>query len=163
MLKLSPTPCRECDVELSVLSDSAVAVRAVVGFRRHSQKLVVYASYDRILLQKAIPLSAFIGQYLLDYRLARRCKAPGRTRLAVIGDSSAGTLSAFVAHNVAQGGTVVSDGWSGYARLKDVEHDPRIVGETPAHGLISNERPPVGAGAICSRSWLADAERDHRE
>jgi hypothetical protein len=96
-----------------VLSNSAVAVRAVVEFRRHSQKLALYASHDRTSPWKAIPLSAFIGQCPIDYRLARRCKAPGRARLAVIGDYSAGTLSAFVAGNVAQGSTAVSDGWSG--------------------------------------------------
>jgi hypothetical protein len=56
--------------------------------------------------------------------------------LAVIGDYSAGTLSAFVAGDVAQGGAAVSDGWSGYARLKDVEHDPRAIGETPAHLVL---------------------------
>ena len=35
----------------------------------------------------------------------------------------------FVGANVADGSTVVSVGWSGYARLKDVKHDPRVVGD----------------------------------
>jgi hypothetical protein len=151
MLKFSRTACHKYNVELS----------SVVEFRIHSQKLVFYASCDRTSPWKAMLLSALSDKSLIDYRLTRRCKAP--VRLEVIGDYSAGTLSTFVAGIIAQGGTVVSDGWSGYARLKDVEHDPKVIGETPAHGLISNERPPVGAGAICSRSWLADAERDHRE
>jgi hypothetical protein len=56
--------------------------------------------------------------------------------LAVIGDYSADTLGGFVAGNVAPGSTVVSDGWSGYVRLKDVRHDPRVVGETPAHLVL---------------------------
>ena len=54
----------------------------------------------------------------------------------MIGDYSADTLGGFVAGNVAEGGTVVSDGWSGYVRLKDLRHDPRVVGETPAHLVL---------------------------
>src|SRR3954453_5715435 len=34
------------------------------------------------------------------------------------------------------GSTVVSDGWSGYARLKDVKHDPKVVGDAPAHLVL---------------------------
>src|SRR3954471_11066076 len=60
----------------------------------------------------------------------------GPDRLAVIEDYAAATLGAFVAAAIAAGGTVVSDGWSGYARLKDVKHDPKVVGETPAHLVL---------------------------
>jgi transposase-like protein len=63
-------------------------------------------------------------------------KGPGRVRLAVIDDYSAAALGGFVAAAIADGGTVVSDGWSGYRRLKDVKHDPRVVGETPAHQVL---------------------------
>ena len=63
-------------------------------------------------------------------------KGPGRIRLAVLGDYSAASLGGFVAGNVAEGSTVVSDGWSGHARLKDVKHDPKVVGETPAHLVL---------------------------
>ena len=56
-------------------------------------------------------------------------KGPGRVRLTVIADYSAATLNAFVAGNVAAGSTVVSDGWSGYATLTDVKHDPRVIGD----------------------------------
>jgi ISXO2-like transposase domain len=31
---------------------------------------------------------------------------------------------------------VVSDGWSGCARLKDVKHDPKVVGDVPAHLVL---------------------------
>ena len=41
-----------------------------------------------------------------------------------------------MAGNVAGGSTVVSDGRSGYAKLKDVKHDPRVIGETPAHLVL---------------------------
>src|SRR4051794_19733266 len=63
-------------------------------------------------------------------------EGPGRVRLTVIADYSAATLGAFVAGNVAAGSTVVSDGWSGYATLTDVEHDPRIIGDAPAHLVL---------------------------
>src|SRR4051812_2973876 len=63
-------------------------------------------------------------------------KGPGRVRLVVIGDYSAAALGAFVAAAVAAGSTVVSDGWAGYRRLKDVKHDPKVVGETPAHLVL---------------------------
>jgi ISXO2-like transposase domain len=49
----------------------------------------------------------------------------------VIGDYSAVALGAFAA-----GSTVVSDGWPGYARLKEVKHDPRVVGDAPAHQVL---------------------------
>ena len=55
-------------------------------------------------------------------------KAPGRLRLEVIDDYSAKTLGAFVQANLVPGSTVISDGWSGYAKLKDVKHQPKIVG-----------------------------------
>ena len=42
----------------------------------------------------------------------------------------------FVAGHVATGSTVVSDGWSGYAKLKDVKHDPKIIGPMAAHVLL---------------------------
>ena len=31
---------------------------------------------------------------------------------------------------------MVSDGWSGYAKLKDVRHDPRIIGPMAAHVVL---------------------------
>jgi hypothetical protein len=65
-----------------------------------------------------------------------RGKGPGRVRLAVIDDYSAAALGGFVAAAIADGGTVVSDGWSGYRRLEDVRHDPRVVGDTPAHLVL---------------------------
>ena len=63
-------------------------------------------------------------------------KGPGRARLTVIEDYAAPTLGGFVAANVVAGSTVVSDGWSGYARLKDVRHDPKVVGPMAAHVVL---------------------------
>src|SRR3954469_10909021 len=65
-----------------------------------------------------------------------RGEGPGRARPVVIEDYSAATLTAFVAGNVASGSTVESDGWSGYKRLKDVKHDPKVVGDTQAHLIL---------------------------
>src|ERR687883_1932948 len=71
------------------------------------------------------------GKLLIAGAVEIRGTGPGRTRLAVIGDYSAASLGSFVAGNVADGSTVVSDGWPGYKRLRDVKHDPRIVGDAP--------------------------------
>jgi ISXO2-like transposase domain/Transposase zinc-ribbon domain len=76
------------------------------------------------------------GKLLVAGAVEIRGAGPGRTRLAVIADYSAESLGGFVAGNVAEGSTVVSDGWPGYGRLKDVKHDPRVVGETPAHLVL---------------------------
>src|SRR3954470_22651781 len=76
------------------------------------------------------------GKLLIAGAVEIRGKGPGRTRLAVIGDYSAGALGSFVAGTVAEGSTVVSDGWSGYKKLKDVKHDPRVIGDAPAHAVL---------------------------
>src|SRR3954451_2740964 len=83
--------------------------------------------------EPARPGRSHDGKLLVAGAVEIKGEGPGRTRLAVIGDYSAVALGAFVAGNVAEGGTVVSDGWSGYARLKDVKHDPKVVGDAPAH------------------------------
>ena len=81
-------------------------------------------------------------------------KGPGRVRLTVIWDDSAATLNAFVAGNVAAGSTVVSDGWSGYATLTDVKHDPRVIGDAPVNSAPPwidrsvRQREAVGAGGL---------------
>src|SRR3954471_1066474 len=76
------------------------------------------------------------GKLLVAGAVEIRGKGPGRVRLAVIGDYSAESLGGFVAGNVADGSTVVSDGWSGYRHLKEVKHDPKVIGETPAHLVL---------------------------
>jgi transposase-like protein len=76
------------------------------------------------------------GKLLVAGAVEIRGKGPGRVRLAVIGDYSAASLGAFVAGNIADGSTVVSDGWAGYRHLKEVKHDPKVIGETPAHLVL---------------------------
>jgi hypothetical protein len=76
------------------------------------------------------------GKLLLAGAVEIKGEGPGRIRLAVIGDYSAASLGGFVGGNVADGSTVVSDGWPGYARLKEVRHDPRVVGDAPAHLVL---------------------------
>src|SRR5947209_649066 len=82
------------------------------------------------------PGRAHEGKLLIAGAVEIVGKGPGRVRLAVIGDCSAATLNAFVAGNVVAGSTVVSDGWSGYATLTDVKHEPKVVGDTPAHLVL---------------------------
>jgi hypothetical protein len=76
------------------------------------------------------------GKLLVAGAVEIRGKGPGRIRLAAIADYSAVALGAFAAAAIAAGSTVVSDGWSGYARLKDVKHDPRVIGAAPAHAVL---------------------------
>src|SRR4051794_33344519 len=76
------------------------------------------------------------GKLLVAGAVEIRGRGPGRVRLAVIGDYSAESLGGFVAGDVADGSTVVSDGWSGYRHLKEVRHDPKVIGETPAHLVL---------------------------
>jgi ISXO2-like transposase domain/Transposase zinc-ribbon domain len=76
------------------------------------------------------------GKLLIAGAVEIRGKAPGRVRLAVIEDYSAESLGGFVKAAVADGSTVVSDGWSGYATLADVKHEPTVIGGTPAHLVL---------------------------
>jgi transposase-like protein len=76
------------------------------------------------------------GKLLLAGTVEIKGKGPGRVRLAVIESYSATTLAGFVAAAVANGSTVVSDGWSGYATLKEVKHDPKVVGPMAAHLVL---------------------------
>ena len=62
---------------------------------------------------------------------------PRRIRLAPIGDFSARSLHAFVAGTSAPGARVISDGWSGYCGLPDHDHQPKVVGATPAHLVLT--------------------------
>src|SRR5215210_2640818 len=76
------------------------------------------------------------GKLRLAGAVESKGKGPGRVRLAVIESYSATTLAGFVAAAVANGSTVVSDGWSGYATLKEVKHDPKVVGPMAAHLVL---------------------------
>src|SRR3954466_2659251 len=84
----------------------------------------------------ARPGRAHEGKLLIAGAVEIKGKGPGRGRLAGVGDYSAPPLNAFVAGNVVAGSTVVSDGWSGYATLTDVKHEPKVVGDTPAHLVL---------------------------
>lgn len=76
------------------------------------------------------------GKLLIAGAVELKGKGPGRARLAVIRDYSATTLGGFVGGHIQAGSTVVSDGWSGYARLREVKHDPKVVGPMAAHVLL---------------------------
>ena len=53
------------------------------------------------------------------------------------GDFSARSLRAFVAGTSAPGARVITDGWSGYCGLPDHDHQPKVVGATPAHLVLT--------------------------
>ncbi len=46
------------------------------------------------------------------------------------------SLHAFVAGTSAPGARVITDGWSGYPGLPDHDHQPKVVGATPAHLVL---------------------------
>ena len=110
--------------------------------------------------EPARPGRSHEGKLLVAGAVEIRGKGPGRVRLAVIDDYSAVALGAFVAAVIAAGSTVVSDGWSGYARLKDVKHDPKVVGDLPAHLVLpwihrvfaNAKRWALGVYPGCARS-----------
>jgi hypothetical protein len=91
------------------------------------------------------------GKLLVAGAVEIKGKAPGRARLTVITDYSAATLGAFVAANIATGSTVVSDGWSGYAKLGNVKHDPKIVGPMAAHVVLPPREPPARLPSLRDR------------
>src|SRR3954463_8713582 len=86
--------------------------------------------------EPARPGRSHEGRLLVAGAVEIRGKGPGRSRLRGVGAYSAVALGAFVAAVIAAGSTVVSDGWPGYRRLKDVKHEPKVVGDVPAHLVL---------------------------
>ena len=84
----------------------------------------------------AKPGRAHEGKLLIAGAVEIVGKGPGRVRLAVIEDYSATTLDAFVAGNVAAAAPSSATAGPGYATLTDVKHDPKVVGDTPAHLVL---------------------------
>ena len=52
------------------------------------------------------------------------------------GISPRAAFIAFVAGTSAPGARVITDGWSGYPGLPDHDHQPKVVGATPAHLVL---------------------------
>ena len=69
--------------------------------------------------------------------------------------------------NLSSGSTAIIDGWSGYARLKDVKHEPKIVGPMAAHVLLpwihrvfaNAKRWAMGVyhRRTCSATWMSSS------
>ena len=102
--------------------------------------------------EPARPGRSHEGKLLIAGAVEIKGRGPGRTRLAVIGDYSAASLGGFVAANVAEGSTVVSDGWSGYAQAQGRQARPeggRRRAGPPGAALGApgvREREAVGLG-----------------
>jgi len=60
----------------------------------------------------------------------------GRIRLAMIADSSAASIAAFVKANVKRGTTLLTDGHKSFPGLKGYRHDPHVVGKMAAHIVL---------------------------
>ena len=82
--------------------------------------------------------------------------------MRVIDDASAETLNAFVTENVHLDATVITDGWSGYARLSKLgySHEPHSQRAAKAHGE-DIDRPLPGVHRIASliKRWLLSTHR----
>jgi len=76
----------------------------------------------------------------------------GRSRMQVIPDASSATLMSFVADNVAAGGHVVTDGWSGYRGLSERGYIHEARNQTAARkawvdpSTVAAEYPPGFSG-----------------
>ena len=77
----------------------------------------------------------------------------------MIGDYSAASRGGSVGANVAVGSTVVSDGWSGFKKVKDVKHDPKVVGDTPADLVL------LSVHRVCAKAkgWALGVDNGLRE
>jgi transposase-like protein len=70
------------------------------------------------------------GESIVVGAVEVRGRGSGRVRLAVVEDLSAASLVPFVEASVDPGGTVLTDGWQGYAALrKGYDHRPSTVGD----------------------------------
>lgn len=84
-------------------------------------------------------------------------KGFGRCRLQVIADASAATLRRFVTENVAEGSTVITDGWTGYLGIDKAGyvHDRRNQSAAKAAGAdIGGLLPGVHRVASLAKRWL---------
>jgi hypothetical protein len=104
------------------------------GLVEVDESTIPFRTRDEPVVTK--PGRADEGKLLIAGAVEIKGQAPGRARLTVIADYSATALGGFVSANVAKASTVVSDGWSGYARLKDVKHDPKVIGAMAAHVVL---------------------------
>jgi hypothetical protein len=106
----------------------------LAGLVRSTRPSIPFRTRDEPVAAK--PGRSHEGKLLIAGAVEIKGRGPGRARLAVIGGYSGESLGGFVAAAVAGGSTVVSDGWSGYATLKDVRHDPKVVGPMAAHVVL---------------------------
>jgi len=76
----------------------------------------------------------------------------GRVRFRCINDASAENLIPFIQDNVTDGITVITEGWKGYASLKDYEHQVKTIAGSgkKAHELL----PHVHLVDSLVKRWL---------
>jgi hypothetical protein len=79
----------------------------------------------------------------------------GRLRLEVIPDSTAATLHAFIARNIAPGAMIVSDGWQGYRNLSPAyTHLPASQAAMKRSGVEPDAVPGVHRVISNLKTWL---------
>jgi hypothetical protein len=92
----------------------------------------------------------------------REPKGLGRCRMQVLPDTSAATLHPFVTAHVAEGASLHTDGWSGYAGVEELgySHDARSQRAAKARGEdINSLLPGVHRVASLSKRWLASTHQ----
>lgn len=80
-------------------------------------------------------------------------RAAGRLRMEKVEDASASSLNGFVVQNVAPASTVRTDGWSGYAGLRDegYRHQARVIGDPQRASRLF---PRVHRALSLLKRWL---------
>jgi transposase-like protein len=75
----------------------------------------------------------------------------GRCRLQLVGDATSATLGRFLADNVTEGATVITDGWQGYrSATKGYQHERLVVTGHDPNTLM----PGVHRVASLLKRWL---------
>ena len=78
----------------------------------------------------------------------------GRVRMQPVADVTGESLQAFLRRSVRPGSSVLTDGWSGYSGLEDLEYDHVVINQSaspdPAHVLM----PAVHRVASLVKRWL---------
>jgi transposase-like protein len=78
----------------------------------------------------------------------------GRVRFRPIQDASANSLVSFVKDNIMPGSLVVTDGWRGYAKLKNQDYQHVVRNIAPSEKDASELLPHVHLIASLVKRWL---------
>jgi predicted RNA-binding Zn-ribbon protein involved in translation (DUF1610 family)/transposase-like protein len=78
----------------------------------------------------------------------------GRVRMRRLPDASGKSLLAFIKYAVAEGATIRTDGWSGYARLRKIGYTHNVVNLSRSEEMADELLPHVHRVASLLKRWL---------